>query len=87
MQNTQIIHNNTRPKPEQSRNLRYELKMKKKSKLGPSYKYGEPTVAITIRIPVSTYNNIPESKRETIVNEIIAKFQDTNNAIQSKQNR
>lgn len=61
--------------------------MTKKPKLGPSYKYGEPTIAITVRIPKSIYNNIPESKRETIVNEIIAKFQDTNNAIQSKQNR
>ena len=58
--------------------------MQKKSKLGPSYKYGEPTIAVTIRIPVSVYDNIPEPKRETIVNEIIAKFQDANSGIQSK---
>lgn len=58
--------------------------MPKKSKLGPSYKYGEPTIAITVRIPESVYNNLPEPKRETIVDEIITKFKSMGNAIQRK---
>ncbi len=58
--------------------------MTKKPKLGPSYKYGEPTVAITVRIPESVYKNLPEPKRETIVDEIIARFKSVDHAIQSK---
>lgn len=58
--------------------------MSKKSKLGPSYKYGEPTIAITVRIPESVYTNLPEPKREAIVDEIITRFKSVNNEIQSK---
>ena len=46
----------------------------KKAKLGPAYKYGEPSVAITIRIPKSVYNEIPEPKRDSIVIEVVKKY-------------
>jgi hypothetical protein len=46
----------------------------KKSKLGPAYKYGEPSTAITIRIPNSVLDQIPEPKREAIAQEIIKKY-------------
>ena len=46
----------------------------KKSKLGPAYKYGEPSVAITIRVPESVYDEIPEPKRDSIVIEGVKKF-------------
>ena len=45
-----------------------------KSKLGPAYKYGEPSVAITIRVPESVYNEIPEPKRDSITREVIKKY-------------
>jgi hypothetical protein len=48
--------------------------MSKKSKLGPAYKYGEPSVAITVRIPKSVYDGIPEPKRDSIVIEVVKKF-------------
>jgi hypothetical protein len=48
--------------------------MSKKAKLGPAFKYGEPSVAITIRIPNSVLDQIPEPKREVIAREIIKKF-------------
>jgi hypothetical protein len=46
----------------------------KKSKLGPAYKYGEPSVAITIRVPESVYKEIPEPKRDSITQEVIKKY-------------
>ena len=41
------------------------------TKLGPVFKYGEKSVPITIRIPLSVYGAIPEPKRDTIQKEII----------------
>jgi hypothetical protein len=48
--------------------------MEAKSKLGPAFKYGEPSTAITIRIPNSVLDQIPEPKREVIAREIIKKY-------------
>lgn len=51
----------------------------KKTKLGPSYKFGEPTLAVTVRIPVSVYSKIPEPKRQSIVTDLITKYKDASN--------
>lgn len=48
--------------------------MKSKNKLGPAFKWGEETVPVTVRIPKSVYNEIPEPKRESITQEVIKKF-------------
>ncbi len=45
-----------------------------KSKLGPAFKWGEETVPVTVRIPKSVYNEIPEPKRDSIVIEVVKKF-------------
>jgi hypothetical protein len=46
----------------------------KKSKLGPAFKWGEETVPVTVRIPKSVYEEIPEPKRDSIVIEVVKKF-------------
>ena len=46
-----------------------------KAKLGPPYKYGEPTKGITINIPLSTLEKIPgDGKREAIVDAVIQAY-------------
>ena len=47
---------------------------KSKNKLGPAYKWGEKTVALTIRIPISVYEQLPEPKRDAVVVEVIKKY-------------
>jgi hypothetical protein len=46
-----------------------------KTKLGPAYKYGEPSVLISIRVPKSVYDRMPEPKRETATQWIMAEDQ------------
>jgi hypothetical protein len=48
--------------------------MSKKAKLGPAFKWGEETVPVTVRIPKSVYEEIPEPKRDSIVIEVVKKF-------------
>ena len=49
-----------------------------KSKLGPAFKWGEETVPVTVRIPKSVYNEIPEPKRDSITREVIKKYKKKN---------
>lgn len=44
------------------------------AKLGPAYKWGEPTVPITIRVPVSTLKRIPDDKRDRLVQDAVGKY-------------
>lgn len=50
----------------------------KKSKLGPAFKWGEETVPVTVRIPKSVYDGIPEPKRDSIVIEVVKKYKKKN---------
>jgi hypothetical protein len=49
-------------------------KLMPKAKLGPAFKWGEETVPVTVRIPKSVYNEIPEPKRDSVVVEVIKKY-------------
>ena len=49
-------------------------KLMPKSKLGPAFKWGEETVPVTVRIPKSVYEEIPEPKRDSIVIEVVKKY-------------
>lgn len=52
-----------------------------KSKLGPAFKWGEKTVPVTVRIPKSVYDEIPEPKRDSVVVEVIKKYKKKNKKI------
>lgn len=47
---------------------------KSKNKLGPAFKWGEKTIPVTVRIPISIYDQIPEPKRDSITQEVIKKY-------------
>lgn len=51
---------------------------KSKNKLGPAFKWGEETVPVTVRIPKSVYNEIPEPKRDSITREVVKKYKKKN---------
>lgn len=53
-----------------------DIMEEKKAKLGRAFKRGEPTVPVTVRIPESVWENIPEPKRENIAQIIIKKFKE-----------
>ena len=56
-------------------------------KKGRAYKRGEPTAVVTVRIPVSVFENIPEPKREHIVIDIIDKYNSFVNLQAASQSR
>lgn len=48
--------------------------MKKRIKRGPPFKHGEPTIVLSIRIPISVYVNIPQKKRDVVKQMIMETF-------------
>ena len=48
------------------------------TKLGPAYRWGEPTEAVTIRVPKSTLDRVPGDqigeKRDRLVQDAIKKY-------------